>query len=682
MTFNPSDDPTDARTIRARQHEVVAELGTFALRNLSRSPTELDALMDRVVGQVAETLDVAYCKVLELLPGGGEMLLRAGVGWCEGLVGKATVDTGPNSQAGYTLWSDEPVVVEVLSSESRFTGPDLLVEHGVVSGMSCVITGPEGELWGVLGAHSTSLRRYTPDDVFFLQSVANLLGGALQQQAALGALRASEERLNRVLEHLPVGVIIADADGTLLYGNTEIERLFDVRFPPEEGDWSKFDCMRDEPFPPERIPMNRTLRDGEFVVGEEMRVRRADGDMRHLTVNTAPVRDELGRIVLGVAAFTDITERKRAHEDRDREHKVLLAVLDALPTAVIIADVEGRIVRENAATGELWGESTVEKASSWRDYGAFPAWWPESGERIAAEEWAMTRALRDGEVTRNELIEYEKLGSGERGYALNNAAPVRNDDGMIVGGVVAMMDVTHRLTAERLLREHKELLEERVRQRTDQVRQLAGSLSRAEQVERARIAQVLHDEVQQLLYAVKIQIDLLDRTLGTEAKQELSDSRELLQNAIDSTRRLTLSINPPVLRGEGLAAGFRWLAAEVEETYSLHIDLQLELDEKDPLAVDQRALILRTVRELLFNVVKHAGVDRAVLAAVMQDGGLRVEVRDEGKGFDASSAFGRNARSFGLANICERLALHGGALEIDTGEGSGTRAMVWLPGVE
>ena len=550
--FDVHDRSMAQRTVaaRARQQQAVAELGTVALRELGSGGADTLPLMERTVETVSEVLAVEMCKVLELLPGGEEVLLLAGVGWREGLVGQATVDTGANSQAGYTLLSEEPVVVEDLRAETRFNGPPLLVEHGVTSGISCIITGPDGKPWGVLGAHTRARRIFSQDDVHFLQAVANLLGAALQRQ--------------------------------------------------------------------------RTL------------------------------------------------------EDRDRERMVLEAVLEALPVGVIITDAEGQIVRTNEATRELWGDSPP--MASWQEYTEFVAWWPDTGRRVTAEEWAMTRALLHGDVTRDELILNRKFGGDDRRFYLNNAAPVRDPKGHIIGGVAAMLDVTERLAAERAVREHKEQLEERVLERTRQVRALASSLSRAEQAERSRIAQVLHDDVQQLLYALKIQVELVhDHIEGDALDVELIEARRLLQHAIDATRRLTLTTNPPVLREEGLAAALTWLAGEMSESFPLEVNVSLDLHGADATSSDERALVLHTVRELLFNVVKHAGVSRAHVRARVREGCLLVEVEDDGVGFDPERAFARQSRTFGLANIRERLQLNGGDITIHTEPRAGTRATITLP---
>jgi len=126
------------------------------------------------------------------------------VGWKRGLVGSARVSAGSDSQAGYTLSSGAPVIVQDLRTEERFRRPPLLTEHGVVSGMSCIIRGPGGEPWGVLGTHSTRRVDFTRDDVSFLSAVANILGHAVQRERAESALRESDRRKDEfiaVLSH-------------------------------------------------------------------------------------------------------------------------------------------------------------------------------------------------------------------------------------------------------------------------------------------------------------------------------------------------------------------------------------------------------------------------------------------------------------------------------------------------
>lgn len=182
--------------IRARQQAAVAEVGQRALAD-----TNLSSLMDKAVALVAQTLELEYCKVLELLPDGTALLLRAGVGWEEGYVGHATLQAGSDSQAGYTLLSDDPVIVEDLRTETRFSGPPLLLDHGVVSGISVIIHG-QGRPFGVLGAHTIRRRTFTRDDVHFLQAVAKVLATAIVRMQVEEALRQSEEKHRMVVQNI------------------------------------------------------------------------------------------------------------------------------------------------------------------------------------------------------------------------------------------------------------------------------------------------------------------------------------------------------------------------------------------------------------------------------------------------------------------------------------------------
>jgi GAF domain-containing protein len=153
---------------RVRQQEATGRLGLAALTG-----TDLSGLMDEAVRVVTGVLDVEYCKILELMPDGVTLLLRAGVGWREGLVGTATVGTNLRSQAGYALISPGPVVVEDLRTENRFEDLDLLQEHGVVSGLSTTIH-VGGRAYGVLSAHTSERRLFTEDEILFLQEVAEV----------------------------------------------------------------------------------------------------------------------------------------------------------------------------------------------------------------------------------------------------------------------------------------------------------------------------------------------------------------------------------------------------------------------------------------------------------------------------------------------------------------------------
>ena len=171
------DDDRDARTSRteeqlratARQQEAVAHLGQQALAG-----TPVADLEQAAVAIVARILDVEFTSVLEFRPESRTLLLRAGVGWSEGSVGRAVVPADADSHAGYVLRSSGAVVVEDLASDTRFGSAPLLAQHGVASSLSVVVHGKERP-FGVLGVHTARRREFTIHDTHFLQAVANVL---------------------------------------------------------------------------------------------------------------------------------------------------------------------------------------------------------------------------------------------------------------------------------------------------------------------------------------------------------------------------------------------------------------------------------------------------------------------------------------------------------------------------
>lgn len=191
----------------SEQHAAAARLGEKALAGLPP-----DEVMQEAVEVVAREMSADYSRVLELLPGGNELLLRAGVGWHDGLVGTARVDAGRESQAGYTLDSDAPVFVEDLATETRFTGPAILTDHGVVCGISVVIRGAD-KPFGVLCVHYAEPRALRRQDADFVQSIANVIGDAVALQRerdkvnlSARTMRALTARVERVREEERTGL--------------------------------------------------------------------------------------------------------------------------------------------------------------------------------------------------------------------------------------------------------------------------------------------------------------------------------------------------------------------------------------------------------------------------------------------------------------------------------------------
>src|SRR5580704_12177872 len=176
---------------RIRQQELLAELGVTALRG-----TPFVELLDQTVRVAAEGLQAEFCKVLEYNSSEKRLLMRAGVGWHEGLVDIASVGADLASPAGFALRTGEPVISNHLESEERFRTPELLVAHGVRRAINVILQG-DGAPYGVLEVDSRSEGEFSDHDIAFLQGAANILGMAIERQRR-------ERDLTAALEHQKV----------------------------------------------------------------------------------------------------------------------------------------------------------------------------------------------------------------------------------------------------------------------------------------------------------------------------------------------------------------------------------------------------------------------------------------------------------------------------------------------
>ncbi len=212
----------DRLKVSSELHAVIARLGLKAL-----STEDTLNLMDQLVREVAHTLNAEYCKVLEYLPEEDQLLVKAGVGWDSGVVGNARVPANNASQSGFTLSTTEPVIVEDLTTEQRFSGPELLTEHKVVSGMSCIIENGN-EPYGVLGVHTKEKRTFNQEDVHFIMSAANILSVALHRKSMEKQLKANEKRLRIAKDSAQMGSFEWNIGDDKIYWDEMLSNIWGV----------------------------------------------------------------------------------------------------------------------------------------------------------------------------------------------------------------------------------------------------------------------------------------------------------------------------------------------------------------------------------------------------------------------------------------------------------------------
>ena len=202
----------------------------------------------------------------------------------------------------------------------------------------------------------------------------------------------------------------------------------------------------------------------------------------------------------------------------------------------------------------------------------------------------------------------------------------------------------------------------------------------AEQRERRRLATVLHDEHQQLLVAAKLRVTMLGRAADPQVRAGCQEATTLLDEAIEHSRALTRDLSPPILHTGGLVPALTWLVGWMGEKHKLMITVEAD-PTLLPASEEVTVLLYQSVRELLFNVVKHAHVAEARLTIAPQDGQVRIQVSDTGVGFDPAQlrAEGGVGGGFGLFSTRQRLALLGGGLEIVSRPGQGSQFTLWGP---
>jgi signal transduction histidine kinase len=187
-----------------------------------------------------------------------------------------------------------------------------------------------------------------------------------------------------------------------------------------------------------------------------------------------------------------------------------------------------------------------------------------------------------------------------------------------------------------------------------------------------------------MLYAIQINLTFVrqDAEAGNilAALEQMTEVEQWLRQGIEMTRQLTVDLSPPILKSEGLTEALNWLITQMKQIHKLEVLLTAEHAFRMP-DEDMRVLLFQIIRELLFNIVKHAGTDRVTVDLRSQNDQLVIQISDEGHGFNVAEAETRAEREgrFGLFSVRERVGLFGGRMEIDSVPGAGTRILIYIP---
>ncbi len=483
-------------------------------------------------------------------------------------------------------------------------------------------------------------------------------------------LEAETKSMAKFPQENPNPVLRVSQEGVVLFGNRASQKLLD--------DWN---CSIGTPLP-DMWCAEVTERFRLGVPGEAL----LECNGRIFSLHLVPIVESHYLNIYG----RDITEHKWAEQALRESEERLRRMIETSLVAIGFGDSTGKIFDANESFYRLTGYSREEIQASRLGW-----------DKLTAPEYAeLDRQMMATLAATGSAGPYEKeyiRKDGSRIPLLLTVSKLPGHDEHIA----FIMDISGRKLAEEALQENQkqlqmlnETLEQKVQEKTAEVHRLASDLVKAVQHERHRISHILHDDLQQRIYAIQMQLTLLydELQMKSEAAQkEVSDIEKQLADVLQVTRHLSIDLSPPILRDEGLAHAINWLAAQMRQRYGLSIELQTE----EPFAIADEALhvlLFNCVRELLFNIVKHAQASRAVVTLQWSDADLQIEVRDDGKGFpvnipeqQASEELREDEGSrpsFGLSTIRHQLSLFGGRMEIQSEPGAGTRVILIVPIVE
>jgi PAS domain S-box-containing protein len=512
----------------------------------------------------------------------------------------------------------------------------------------------------------------------------------VELEALRNALNQAEEdtrMLTALMENVPEGIILVDAEGNL----RQMSRVGRKLLEPHNGtsisaladQWEVYATDGQTPVGKKDLPLVRAMRDGTPIHNVELVQIDANGEKVPLLCNAAPIRDSNGTVTGGIVAWRDITEHKRIEsalraseqqlaqlnlelelrvekrtaELQESEEKYRL-VFESESDAIMIFDGQTRqFIDINSAAEKLYGYPRQDFLKL--THYAITAVPEVSDEKI--------RKTLMGHPP-SQLISRHRKKDGTVFSVQITACTFSWKGRAVICGVIR--DITEQVQREEdLLNSQREL------------RRLASELSLAEQHERQRIATSLHDGLCQLLISSHLRLDALrSAPLPEKAALEIGILCDIIKQAAQETRELTFELSCPLLNELGLSAAVEELCADLSQEQAVRFEFSGDA-QRLPMPSDSRLVLYRATRELLINVIKHAETNRARVD-LQQDGQtVCIRVSDDGLGFDSSSAGNGFSPSggFGLFNIREELRHIGGKLKIDAIPGGGTRVEMTAP---
>jgi PAS domain S-box-containing protein len=493
-------------------------------------------------------------------------------------------------------------------------------------------------------------------------------------------LRRQRQEQETILDTIPSMVWYKDRENRIIRANKaaaasvgmtkeEIEGRSTYELYPNEADAYHRDDLE-------------VIRSGQPKMGIVEPLQLSGGLVRWIRTDKIPYRDERGETIGVIVFATDITELKSAEDALRLEQYLLQTLMDNMPDAIYFKDRDSRFLRTNNAHARIMGLDRPEQAIGFTDERFFQ---PEDAEKFRADE---LKVIESGQSLVNRVEHHPGApGTGPMRWWSTTKVPIRDATGGIAGIAGITRDITAMKRAEEEIRQLNERLEQRVAERTAQLkvtnqrlRSLASELSLAEERERRRIAINLHDQIGQSLALLQIKLELTMKSVEDPALiAVLRQCVDIVRQPILDTRALVSDLSPTALYD----LGFQQAVAQLVDDHASRHGVQIELmadEAPKPLDEAVRIILFRATRELLVNLVKHSGTKAGVLTIRTNGNSVEVSLADEGEGFDASATGVHGTTSgFGLFSIREQMERLGGKMAIESSPGRGCRVTLIAP---
>jgi two-component system, NarL family, sensor histidine kinase UhpB len=556
--------------------------------------------------------------------------------------------------------------------------PDLrsnlaVTELGVAAYAGAPLLTSGGQCLGSISVLDWRPRGWTDEQVAMLQDLAATtvteleLRRELAERARIEAvltkaqreLRHSEEHFRSLIEHTSDIITIVDESGVVLYGSPSVERV--LGYPPEDLVGRKaMELVHHDDLSRVLEAHRAALRDpGAAQRGVEFRIRRKDGCWRVFEAlgSAFQYRSAGPRVVL---TLRDITDRQRAEVALRESEERLRLTLDAAKCGIWDWEIPSNRVTWSERVYELHGLTPETFGGRAEDF--LRAVHPEDVPRVGE---AIRRAL---EERADYGVEFRVIHptTGETRWVWTNGQVLFGPDGTPLRMLGATLDVTERRQAEEALRASHE-----------QLRQLAHRLDEVREEELTRISREIHDELGHALTALRLDLSWMVPKLRRNrepVRQKADEMLHLVDDTIDTVRRIASGLRPPVLEDLGLVAALETLLERFADQTGIRVELQASADDVPKVA---RRALYRIVQEALTNVARHSRASQVRVVLESSPDLVRLEVADDGVGIPPGMI--ENPGTLGLVGMRERATALGADFKVEGGPGSGTTVRATLP---